>query len=58
MSSMKTIKGLIFAGLFGLTGMLAGCGGGGAGRHNYYNYYNRPICGHFATGHFIGIGAI
>jgi hypothetical protein len=31
MSSMKTIKGLIFAGLFGLTGMLAGCGGGGAG---------------------------
>ena len=31
MSSMKTIKGLILAGVFGLTGLIAGCGGGGAG---------------------------
>lgn len=31
MFSMKSMKGLIFAGLLGLTGVLAGCGGGGAG---------------------------
>ncbi len=31
MSSMKIMKGLMFAGLIGLTGLLVGCGGGGAG---------------------------
>lgn len=28
---MKTIKGLLLAGMIGFTGLLAGCGGGGAG---------------------------
>jgi len=31
MLNMKTIKGLLLAGMIGLTGLLAGCGGGGAG---------------------------
>jgi hypothetical protein len=31
MYSMKTIKGLLLAGVIGLAGLLAGCGGGGAG---------------------------
>jgi protocatechuate 3,4-dioxygenase beta subunit len=30
MYDMKTIKGLLLAGVFGLAGLLAGCGGGGA----------------------------
>jgi hypothetical protein len=31
MYNMKTIKGLLLAGMIGFTGLLAGCGGGGAG---------------------------